>query len=114
MIDQVDIKILSIQENTIEAQINISDDLPYFKGHFEDLAILPGIIQVLWAERISRQHFNITGFSSGMQKIKFKSVVFPGASLRLILKIVDDGSRIHFTYYSDEKIHAEGYLMFEH
>ena len=110
---QVSFQHIRVQDQTIEVIMQISAELPYFKGHFEGMAILPGVVQILWAEAISRKHFNLGGGYSGMQKIKFKSVVQPGTNLKLTLKNMDNGKKVHFSYRSDKSIHAEGYLLFE-
>ncbi|CCG86904.1 3-hydroxyacyl-ACP dehydratase FabZ family protein [Erwinia piriflorinigrans] len=83
---------LSLQQQGSAAQLllRVDPDLFWFRGHFPDGAILPGVAQLDWVI-----HYGTTLLVPGMQfaavdNIKFQQPVMPGSTLKLTLTWQDD------------------------
>ncbi len=110
-------KVTAIGEQSIEVQSYANPEADYFKGHFPELPIQPGVLiveavaqagalLVLLTDGLPADMF--MGFSS-IDSAKFKKPVFPGANMVITVKIV--GKRLPFYRFSgrvsvDEKLVA--------
>ena len=88
----------------------IAADNPYFDGHFPEQAVLPGVVQLLWAQHFSREYLGLNGRFSGMEAIKFRNLVFPDQNIRLTLAYAQDSGRLKFHYDSVHGRHSQGTL----
>lgn len=101
---------------------HITEDLPFFRGHFPGRPTLPGVlmaealaqtgaIAILTDDRF-RGRLAVFG---GIDKMKFRGMVEPGADLELeteLTKLSRVGGRGHGTARVNGKVVAEGELMF--
>ena len=82
-------------QRTFEIDMRLSPNLVWFRGHFPDLPILPGVAQLLLVERALREFASedplvAARFSAGptnVKNLKFKAITHPGMRLRLRLTI---------------------------
>ncbi len=93
--------------------ISIPKDLFYFKGHFPESPILPGITQVHWAVHYAKDCFNISGIITRCPSIKFTDLIKPGITLKLILEIFPKDSYITYEYKNDEQTYSTGRLYYK-
>lgn len=95
----------------VRLSFDIRDDLDCFRGHFPEVSVLPGVVQLHWAVVVAREHFGMTGNPLDVQRLKFKSIVVPPAvvELELIRTSVTD---VRFGYTSPGQAHSEGRLRF--
>lgn len=100
-----------LESNQLNLVLGISEALDYFPGHFPSASILPGVVQINWAEQFGRQHFSLGAFSK-MESLKFQRVIRPGSNVSLSLRHDPDKSALHFCYESAEGIHSQGRLKF--
>jgi 3-hydroxymyristoyl/3-hydroxydecanoyl-(acyl carrier protein) dehydratase len=100
------------QDDGVELSLLIQADLAYFSGHFTDYPILPGVTQLLWAERYGKLFFSITQPFSRMEVIKFKKIVRPDARLKLRLKWKEDSGKLYFDFSSSTESHSSGRLLY--
>ena len=91
-------------------ELYIAADNPYFDGHFPEQAVLPGVVQLLWAQHFSREYLALDGKFSGMEAIKFRNLVFPDQKLSLTLEYARDSGRLKFHYDSVDGRHSQGTL----
>jgi 3-hydroxymyristoyl/3-hydroxydecanoyl-(acyl carrier protein) dehydratase len=87
-------------------------DLPYFKGHFPDAPVLPGVAQVHWAIQIGREAFAISANFQSMHGLKFHHVVFPDEVTRLKLQYDVARRCLSFSYATATKQHSSGKIFF--
>ncbi len=94
------------------ATLLVSHDLPCFTGHFPGAPILPGIVQVQWAQAFAADSFDNTAQASfcGLARIKFTAPVRPGAVLRLTLQ--KRGSTVDFRYTATDGARTSGRIRF--
>ncbi|HKD23847.1 MAG TPA: AMP-binding protein [Rhizomicrobium sp.] len=95
-----------------EAQIEIalSGDLVWFKGHFPDEPVLPGIAQVhlavQWAERL----WDWRPAGANLLRLKFRHIVRPGRTMTLSLKRDVAKGRLEFAYQVRDVVVSEGII----
>lgn len=87
-------------------------DLLYFDGHFPDVKILPGVVQVDWAIHFGRAHFVLPACFLTMHALKFQRVI--GADQPVTLELLHDARQhsLAFRYFSVAGQHASGRLLF--
>ena len=97
-------------ETAAVIQLRVAPDLAVFAGHFPGQPILPGIVQVLWAQALAEQAFDLTAEQFlGLGRTKFKAPVRPGDSLTLTLTV---GRQIRFRFERDGETCTDGTLRY--
>lgn len=69
----------------------------FFKGHFTDFPILPGVVQLFFAKEFIKDAFNLDFVSETVKKIKFSSVIKPDTQVALTLKRKEKSIDFMFT-----------------
>lgn len=92
-------------------QLRIPEDLLYFEGHFEQAPILPGVVQIHWAEHFARNAFSPDGEFLRLEVIKFQKVITPGAEVTLDLSYDSVKNKIIFAYHSPRGQHSSGRIV---
>lgn len=100
-------------ENGCKLSFCVEQDSPYFEGHFRQAPILPGVVQLVWAQQFAVNLLGVKTAFVGMQKIKFRDLVFPQQELTLSLEYVPQTGRLVFQYDSAEGRHSHGVLLYE-
>ena len=104
---------LEQRESGCEIRLYVDAGNPYFAGHFPVAPVLPGVVQIMWAEILGRTYLGIEGSYQGMQAIKFKHVVRPGTELRLRLDYDRERGRLDFLFESASGPHSQGCLRYQ-
>lgn len=103
----------SRDDETISFRIRVPPDLEHFAGHFPELPILPGIVQLDWAVRLARRHIpELTG-SRETSNLKFQALVHPGAELTLRLNYDEERNTLNFSFREDERTCSSGRIRFQ-
>lgn len=95
----------------------VSAELEYFDGHFPEVPLLPGVVQIGWAVELARLHLAASApgalerFSS-LSAIKFMRVIQPGASVWLRLRVNPGSRELEFEYRADEYTCSSGRVRF--
>jgi 3-hydroxymyristoyl/3-hydroxydecanoyl-(acyl carrier protein) dehydratase len=100
-------------ENKAILDIFIPKDLFYFKGHFPENPILPGITQLHWAVHYAKNCFNISGVITHCPSIKFTDLINPQMNLTLSLENFTIESYITYEYKHNEKKYSIGRLYYK-
>lgn len=105
--------ILKRKENDdfLRLRLDIREELDWFRGHFEEFPVLPGIVQLHWAIEFAREHFGLTGVPQDVRRLKFKSVVLPPLVIDMEIKKVGSAD-VFFEFTSPGLKHSEGRLSF--
>lgn len=69
----------------------------FFKGHFTDFPILPGVVQLFFAKEFIKDAFNLDFVPETVKKIKFSSVIKPDTQATLTLKRKEKSIDFMFT-----------------
>jgi len=87
-------------------------DLLYFDGHFRDMPILAGVVQIEWIIGFGRQCFDLPPFFRAIHALKFHRVISP--KLPITLELMHDPltSCLSFNISSQLGPHASGRIIF--
>ena len=103
---------LSGETPELELEMDVSEELVGFRGHFPGNPVLAGIVQVHWAATFARKLFQFDQVPTEIKRLKFKNVVQPPATLRLTLKQTE-AQAVQFEFSSADRSHSMGLLIFE-
>lgn len=92
--------------------LRIPDDLAYFDGHFDQIAIVPGVTQIQWAVHYARQCLGLEQVFSHMESVKFKELLLPGQPCELGLRYLKQASKLEFRYRSENAEYSSGRIYF--
>ncbi len=92
--------------------LRIPEGLAYFKGHFDEVPIVPGVAQIQWAVHYARQYLGLSRSFSHMEAIKFKGLLLPGQRLELVLRYLDQANKLEFCYRSETAEYSSGRIYF--
>ncbi len=102
----------NITADGIVLSLRIPDDLAYFKGHFDAVPIVPGVVQIQWAVYYARRFLVLNQAFSHMESIKFKELLLPGQQLELRLRYLKETRKLEFCYYSPSCEYSSGRIYF--
>ncbi|GAC13129.1 AMP-binding protein [Aliiglaciecola lipolytica] len=88
-------------------------ELLYFDGHFENAPILPGVVQVHWAQKYAVEYFNISQRFSHLEVIKFSHVIQPEEEIEIAIEFNQQKRKVMFSYRSAIGLHSSGRICFE-
>ena len=91
-----------ISETKAIVTIVVNPDLEYFEGHFEAQKVLPGVVQIGWAQEFAEEIFKIK-FEGGSPAVKFTSPILPNDRLKLTLEYLPEKKRLVFEYIITSK-----------
>ena len=92
----------------------VPEALLYFDGHFDQASLLPGVVQIDWAEHFGRHFFDCAGEFSCLEVIKFKEVISPNQQVMLTLQFKENKNKLLFSYQSDSGACSSGRIVFDH
>ncbi len=106
-------RILSVADDPpgIRLCLDIPEDLSWFRGHFPDQPVLPGIIQLHWATIISCALFGFGAPPDQIKRLKFKKVVVPPRVLELVVSRHGQ-QEVQFEFCSLGEQNSQGKLVF--
>lgn len=101
---------------------NVTISEPFFAGHFPGHPVMPGVliceamaqtagVMLLYPE----EHRNLLPMFTGMDKVRFRTSVVPGDTLRFeaeVLRIRGKMGKVAARAYVGENLAAEGGMMF--
>lgn len=83
----------------------LPNDLCWFRGHFKKQPLLPGVIQLLWAQKLATQYLFTKEHSLiGVPTVKFMKPLIPSDKIRLCLTLqcLNDKKTVKFEYLSQD------------
>ncbi len=94
-------------------RLEVEPRLPGFDGHFPAHPVLPGVVQLDWAERFGRELFaGLLPRLLGVEQLKFQQIIAPSHLVELRLEASADGAWLRFQLASARGTHASGRLRF--
>lgn len=85
----------------IEAIKNVTFNEPHFTGHFPEMPVMPGVLQIETMAQaagllavISLGGINQNTYLLGVDKAKFRKVVVPGDQLKITAEVVQQRGKI--------------------
>ncbi len=90
--------------------VAVPEDLATLEGHFPDRPVVPGVAQLLLAERAARRTWQDLGAPRTIRRLKFTKALGPGDTLRLGLE--RDGFDVRFVIARGEVECSRGTIAF--
>ena len=78
----------------------------FFKGHFPEFPILPGVVQLFFVKEFIKDAFNLDFVPQKVKKVKFSSVIKPDEKVSLCLKKSE--TSIDYKFTKGDKIFSSG------
>ncbi len=103
---------LDADSQSLKCSFLVPADLPIFRGHFPEVPIVPGVMQVGWAVELARAHGLVTGPCMGIITAKFRRLLQPGMRLEARLARSAPAGRLHFEYECEGAVVSTGRLQF--
>ena len=87
---------------------NLPPELFWFKGHFPEQSIIPGVTQIHRAIHYATEIFSIKRDFNGIDVVKFQRPLFPQENITLILNWDAEKSKLSFQYLCAEHPASNG------
>ena len=102
---------VTVDRPDVRLGLHISQDLGWFRGHFPDMPILPGVVQLHWAVIVARTVFEFPDSPLEVKRLKFKNVIIPPQVLELSVS-VHASNEVQFEFDSPDGQYSQGRLVF--
>jgi 3-hydroxymyristoyl/3-hydroxydecanoyl-(acyl carrier protein) dehydratases len=98
--------------DSVTLTLKIPANLTYFAGHFDQIPIVPGVVQLQWAVHYAHQYLGLNRHFHQMEAVKFKELLMPDQPLELHLHFNDQAGKLDFCYRSETAEYSSGRLYF--
>ncbi|EHK70434.1 AMP-dependent synthetase and ligase [Pseudomonas psychrotolerans L19] len=92
-------------------ELEVAPDLAFFSGHFPTAPVVPGVVQVGWAQRLARQHLDLPADFAGMEVLKFQQLLRPGDRVTLTFHFDASRSKLHFAFRQGTAACSSGRIL---
>lgn len=93
-------------------ELDVPLDLAHFTGHFPQTPVLPGVVQVDWAQQLARRLItDLPPRFCGMEVLKFQQLVRPGDRLQLSLRFDAARGKLYFAFRNGEAACSSGRIL---
>lgn len=96
-----------------QLRLQVPLDLAYFSGHFPHAPVLPGVVQVDWAQQLARRYLALPPRFAGLEVLKFQQLIRPGDTLVLTLRFDAERGKLHFAYRNGDAPCSSGRILLE-
>ena len=100
-----------LQENEAELELIFKKKSNFFKGHFAVMPILPGVVQLFYANWFAKHVFNVDISKQEAKKVKFTNIIH--ADTNVVLKLKNTDKNVEYSYVIDDKVYSSGLFVKE-
>ncbi len=100
-----------LAEDHVRLTLNVSKDIGYFKGHFPEFPLLPGVVQVDWVFHFAQHHFGESMSLKAINLIKFQRPIQPNTKIVLELSWDAEKRQLRFSYSDDKWTYSQGRVV---
>lgn len=97
----------------LSLHFTVPAELGYFAGHFPEVPLLPGVVQIGWAVELGRRYVPFDAQFRALAGVKFMRVIQPGATVALQLAFDPGARELAFEYRSDGQPCSGGRVLFQ-
>lgn len=93
-------RILATRESAgaLSLDLDVPPGLAAFDGHFDEISILPGVMQIDWAIRLACRHWDQPVRVRQMSQVKFMQVITPPSTVTLDLRWTPERRELAFAF----------------
>ncbi len=88
-------------DNKVLLSLTVEADLRCFIGHFDDAAVVPGVVQLDWAVDFAREYLRMQGNVIDVSVLKFQKLLLPEMRIQLEM-IKKSQQKFTFSYFMDD------------
>ena len=99
-------------DNTAEIDLIFPKNANFFKGHFPNFPVLPGVVSLYFVTYFSNIYFETSTAPQIFRKIKFSKLIYPNQ--KVTIKLVNAEKNVAFEMISKEEVCVSGILLKEH
>jgi len=88
---------LEVTDDKAHLVFKVEPDLPWFRGHFTNAPVLPGLSQVHMAVRLAEEIWSVAPASFNVSRMKFQKVIQPGDVVEMDLSFNFQTRRLTFS-----------------
>lgn len=102
-VDRLLPSINSIEQHSESVLLNltINADLRCFKGHFDDAAVVSGVVQLDWAITFAREYLLMQGDVQDVSVLKFQKLLLPDMNVQLEI-VKKSPKKFSFSYSTND------------
>jgi 3-hydroxymyristoyl/3-hydroxydecanoyl-(acyl carrier protein) dehydratase len=108
-----EIEALERSNDRLSLRFVVPPALPYFEGHFAEVPVLPGVVQIGWAIELARIHIPFSARFRSLAAVKFTRVIQPRAALALDLAADAARRELSFEYRCGDAVCSSGRILFQ-
>jgi acyl-CoA synthetase (AMP-forming)/AMP-acid ligase II len=105
--------VLSVEtsEGRVYLKLFVPKDLYYFRGHFPDFSLLPGVVQIHWVVHFSKLYLLKSQLSfKSLTNVKFMRPILPETYFNLKIQYLSQ--QLRFEYSSEQQLFSKGSIDF--
>lgn len=106
--DGIQISTLNNTPGKMELNLFFLPECSYFRGHFPDFPLLPGVIQADLAIELFEEYQRCKLPFKGFKQIKFFSPIFPGSLVKLECSLSENKRSLNFHFSKDGELFSSG------
>jgi 3-hydroxymyristoyl/3-hydroxydecanoyl-(acyl carrier protein) dehydratase len=89
-------------------QLALDPELVWFAGHFPEMPLLPGVVQIHLAIHHACRYWAIVPQFGGMEMVKFQHPLRPGCEVTLRLNWQPENRKLSFSFVRDGVLASSG------
>lgn len=106
-------KVLDVKKgpNEVTLLLYIANELDCFQGHFKEVPLLPGVVQLDWSIAYAMEYLGIEGDIEAVDTIKFLKAIQPKQTMLLRLRYQPEKAVLRFSYKEGETEYSAGKVI---
>jgi len=101
-----------IENNSATFHLEVPEELAYLEGHFSEMAVVPGIVQLHWVVNFVKKIWGIPGELIEANQIKFSKLMHPKDSVDLKIEHDFKKSLIKYSYRHEDICYSSGQFKY--
>ena len=98
-----------VAENRVELELVFKKNSNFFQGHFSVMPILPGVVQLFYANYFAKKMFKIDISCEEAKRVKFTNIIKADDKITLVLNKKEKG--IEYSYLANDKSYSSGIFV---
>ncbi len=102
----------TVSAGELEIELEVPRDLLFLRGHFDDLPVVAGVVQLQWVIEWAGEWLGAVLLVRGVEALKFKQLLCAGDRFRLRLERTNGAEKLRFKLWNERGEFSSGRLLF--